>query len=340
MKLILSKHGGTTRAVTCLRLLIAAALLAAATSSGAIAVAGTCVGGIRPQDEIILVNVRPACGCCDPAVLAETVQVESYLASDESGSRGWQASDLASAVGGDPSASTIIFVHGNRLTNWDAKCEGIAAYRRIVQQVTDDAPIRFIIYSWPSAQISGPLKDVRVKAARTRPAGCQLAWLVDQLSPQTPITMVGFSYGARIITGSLHVLGGGSLGGLSLAVQHPDRQPVNAVLLASALNSDWLCPGHYHGQAMTMVHQMVLVNNCEDRAMKYYRFSSTCGNPQALGYCGPTCIDPLGASKITEMNASRYVGSEHNLFCYLSTPGVTSEIGQMASAGGAVVAAY
>ena len=153
--------------------------------------------------------------------------------------------------------------------------------------------------------------------------------------------MVGFSYGARIITGSLHILGGGSLGGMGLAqLQHPDRQPVNVVMLASALNSDWLCPGHYHGQAMTMVHQMVLVNNCEDRAMKYYRFSTTCGNPQALGYCGPTCIDPEGASKITQLNASRYVGNEHNLFCYLSTPGVTSEIGQMASTAGAVVAAY
>jgi hypothetical protein len=243
-------------------------------------------------------------------------------------------------AGADASLSTVIFVHGNRLTNWDAKCEGLAAYRRIVRQ-SDAAPIRFVIYSWPSAQISGPLKDVRVKATRTRPAGCQLAWFVDQLPAETPITMVGFSFGARIVTGSLHILGGGSLGHMGFAeLHHPNRRPVNAVLIAAGLNSDWLCAGHYHGQAMTMVSQMVLVNNCEDRAMKYYHFSTTCGRPQALGYCGPTCIDPAAASKIVEINVSRYVGSEHNLFCYLSAPGVTSEIGHFASAvGNAVVAA-
>jgi hypothetical protein len=341
MMLILIARGGMTRALAAVRLIVAATLLVALCSGGSIAAAGTLAGGIRPQDEIYLVNVRPVGGCCDPAALAERVQFQVYQVQDGSSCRVWQTSDLQAIAGANPSVSTIIFVHGNRLTNGDAKSEGVAAYRRIVRQVNDDAPIRFVIYSWPSAQISGPLKDVRVKAARTRPAGCQLAWFVDQLPAEMPLTMVGFSYGARIITGSLHVLGGGSLGGMGLAsLEHPNRQPVNAVLLASALNSDWLCPGHYHGQAMTMVHQMVLVNNCEDRAMKYYRFSTTCGNPQALGYCGPTCIDPAGAAKIVQINASGYVGSEHNLFCYLSVPGVTNEVGQMASAGGPVMAAY
>ena len=99
---------------------------------------------------------------------------------------------------------------------------------------------------------------------------------------------------------------------------------MNVVLLAAALNSDWLCPGHYHGQAMSQVDQMLLVNNQQDRAMKYYHFSSTSGRPQALGFCGPTCIDAAGASKIIERNVSRYVGKEHDLFCYLSAPGVTS----------------
>lgn len=313
--------------------------LAVFAGAGDFAQASTSAGGVRPQDEIILVSVRTVGGCCDPNSLADGVQIENYQASGESGCRQWQASNLANVVGADPAVSTLIFVHGNRLTNWDAKCEGLAAYRRIVRNCADVSPVRFVIFSWPSAQISGPLKDVRVKAARTRPAGCQLAWFVDQLPAETPITMVGFSFGARIVTGSLHILGGGSLSGMGVGeLQHPNRQPVNVVLLASALNSDWLCPGHYHGQAMTIVHQMVLVNNCEDRAMKYYHFSTTCGKPQALGYCGPTCIDPASASKIVELNVARYVGTEHDLFCYLGAPGVTSEIDQFISAGSAVVA--
>lgn len=304
-------------------------LSAAALSSGAQAIAG----GIRPQDDIVLVNVRPVGGCCDAGTLAECAQFEAYV-NCESGGRRWQQASLESLTSADPSVSTIVFVHGNRLTNWDSKCEGLAAYRRIASQA-GDAPIRFVIFSWPSAQIPGPLKDVRVKAVRTRPAGCQLAWLVDQLPAETPVTLVGFSYGARIATGALHILGGGSLGGMTVSLQHPDRQPMNAVLLASALNSDWLCPGRYHGNAMSMVNQMVLVNNCEDMAMKYYHFSTTCGRPQALGYCGPTCIDPASASKIVELNVARYVGREHDLFCYLSAPGVISEIAGLSTAAAA-----
>ena len=154
-----------------------------------------------------LVNVRPLGGCCDPDRMADGVQVESYQAQDETGRRRWQASNLESIFAADPTVSTVIFVHGNRLTNWDAKCEGLAAYRRIVRQSASGEPIRFVIFSWPSAQIRGPLKDVRVKAARTRPAGCQLAWFVDQLPAETPLTLVGFSFGAesfsraRIVTG-------------------------------------------------------------------------------------------------------------------------------------------
>jgi len=335
MRLILLSRGEEFRAQLRWHVALAALVII---SLGALAQTSAWAGGVRPQDEILLVNVRPVGCCCDSAVLAGGVQIESYQPIDESGCRQWQASNMASVVAADPSVSTVIFVHGNRLTNWDAKSEGVAAYRRVVRQSTDGAPIRFIIFSWPSAQIPGPLRDVRVKAARTRPAGCQLAWFIDQLPEETPLTLVGFSYGARIITGSLNILGGGNRSFAEL--QHPNRPPVNAVLIAAALNSDWLCPGHCHGQAMALVHELVLVDNCADRAMKYYRFSTKYGNPQALGLCGPTCIDPAGAAKIVELNVSRYVGSEHNLFCYLSAPGVTSEISEFAqTTSGPVVAA-
>jgi hypothetical protein len=158
-----------------------------------------------------------------------------------------------------------------------------------------------------------------------------LTWFVDQLPEESRVTLVGFSFGARIITGALHILGGGSLGRhCHFEPQHSGRRPVDVVLMAAALHADWLCPGHYHGQAMSQVDRMLLLNNCSDPAMKYYRFVSRGGRPQALGCCGPTCIDADGAAKITERNVGCYVGKEHNLFCYLSSPGVIGQIWEYA----------
>ena len=149
---------------------------------------------------------------------------------------------------------------------------------------------------------------------------------------ETPVSLVGFSFGARIITGGLHILAGGSLGGMSLAEHvHPNRPPMNVVLIGAALHANWLGDGQYHGLAMTQVDQMFLVNSCQDVAMRYYRFVTTCGRPQALGLCGPTNISAENAAKIQKREVGRYSGSQHNLFLYLCPPGVVGQIWDNAS---------
>jgi hypothetical protein len=206
----------------------------------------------------------------------------------------------------------------------------------------DAPPIRFVIFSWPSSKVSGLLHDIRVKAARTGPAGYQLAWVIDQLPEETPVSLVGFSFGARIITGGLHILAGGSLGGCCCLNEHvhPNRPPMSVILMASALHSYWLAPGQYHGLAMTQVSQMCLINNCEDNAMKYYDFIEPgLGGPQALGLCGPTCISHDYAQKIRNRDVSCSVGSEHLLMRYICAPGDSGLIWEY-TAGSALGEAY
>jgi hypothetical protein len=280
--------------------------------------------GIRPEDEITLINTRSICSCCDPEALRKELRVESYAVCDESGARHWQDSDLQAFLNFNSSVPTVIFVHGNQISPWDAKNEGVAVYRRMIAHGCDAPPIRFVIYSWPSSQISGMLRDVREKAARTGPSGCKLAWLIDQMPAETPLSLIGFSFGARIITGSLHILAGGSLGcGMELAEHvHPNRPQVSVIMMASAVHAHWLGDGQYHGLAMTQVSQMCLINNCDDLAMKYYDFIEPgCGGPQALGLCGPTRISAENARKIINRDVSRYVGDQHDLMRYVSAPG-------------------
>jgi hypothetical protein len=280
--------------------------------------------GIRLQDQIVVINTRNLCGCCDSESFHEGIMVENYALVDETGCRCWQPNDLQSFLTFDPTVPTVIFVHGNQITPGDAKSEGLDVYRHMILHGCDAPPVRFVIFSWPSSQISGLLRDVRVKAARTGPAGYQLAWLIDQLPEETPLSMVGFSFGARIITGGLHVLAGGSLGGCCCLSEHlhPNRPPMSVILMASALHSYWLAPGQYHGLAMTQVSRMCLINNCDDNAMKYYGFIEPgLGGPQALGLCGPTCISPDYAQKIVNRDVSCSVGSEHLLMRYICAPG-------------------
>jgi hypothetical protein len=197
--------------------------------------------GIRRQDEILVVNTRMI-GCnCDPQALRGGLLFESYAVTDEVGHRHWQPSDLESFLALDPSVPTIIFIHGNQISPGDAKHEGLAVYRRLVHYGADGPPIRFVIFSWPSSRVGGLLRDVRVKATRTDPTGCQLAWLLDQMPAETSVTLVGFSYGARIITAGLHIYAGGNLGRLALHERvHPNRGPMNVVLMSAALHAHWL----------------------------------------------------------------------------------------------------
>lgn len=285
------------------------------------------VNGVRRQDEIVVVNAR-AVGCaCDPNVLRNGLAVEDYAVCDDVGYRRWRRADLNRLAAADPSVPTIIFVHGNQISPADAKNEGLAVYRRIVNYGTQGPPIRFVIFSWPSAKVGGLLRDVRVKATRTDPAGCQLAWLIDQLPVESPITLVGFSYGARIITASLHLLAGGHLGPLALVERaHPQRPPVNAVLMSAALHAHWLGEGQYHGLALTQVNHVLLLNNCSDPAMRFYHLAfKGPGRPQALGLRGPTRVAYGERGKIQMRDVSRY-GSQHSLFLYVCAPGVAGQI--------------
>lgn len=279
--------------------------------------------GVRLEDEIEVVNTRSICNC-DADALRTGLKFETYSVCDETGNRRWHASDMESYLSFDPAVPTIIFVHGNQITPGDAKCEGLAVYRKIILQGCDAPRIRFVIFSWPASKVGGLLRDVREKAARTGPAGYHLGWLLDQMPAETPISLVGFSFGSRIITGGLHILAGGSLGG-SLKLDepvHPHRPEVNVVLMASATHSYWLAKGEYHGLAMSQVKRALLINNCDDRAMKYYdMLIPGRGGPQALGLCGPTKINKDYAAKIFNRDVSRYVGAEHDLMMYLCAPG-------------------
>lgn len=213
---------------------------------------------------------------------------------------------------------TTFFIHGNRIDHWLALRDGLDVYFQLVGKLDDERPVRFVIWSWPSSQIKGPLKDVRSKAWRSDTDAYYLARFLAGMSPDVPTGIVGYSYGARIAGGALHLLGGGNLNGQTIAAG--ERPPIRVAFWAAAMHNHWLLPGHYHGQALPMADRWLITYNCCDPVLSRYQWLEKCGNPVALGYSGFYGRNRLSSelnARVEEMNVTRLVGGTHDMRPYL-----------------------
>jgi hypothetical protein len=291
---------------------------AVAQISGRTVSTAACPGCYRAFDEIWVISTRGLGGCghipAPPKFFVQRRTIEGA----------WVVSSIDEFLAADNPPTPIGFaMHGNRVNSSDAIRQGMMAYRQFTAGVPASQPVRFVIWSWPSDRIHGILKDIRAKAARTNTDGKYLAWTLYQLDPQTPVSLIGFSYGARIASGALHILAGGSLDGFALAPATKPRTPVRAVLTAAALHNYWLAQGRYHGRALEVVDSMLLINNSCDMALKRYRFLDRSRTAAALGYTGPAGWSPHYA-KIRIVDACRDVGKMHSWDSYLTSPRYTT----------------
>jgi hypothetical protein len=267
-------------------------------------------------DRVYLISTRGIGTRCECSAMHSGLQCEELVAEGYS-ARHWRSvewSDVAAELA-EP-LPTVIYVHGNRVDPGFDKTHGLEIYRSLAARKPSGAPIRYIIWSWPSSKVSGIINDYQVKAARTRPVAWQLAWAVDQMPPETPLTLVGHSYGARVVTGTLHLLAGGRLGDLELVDRtHPVRPPIRAALLAAAVDASWIRPGGFHGRALELVDEALLVNNHRDPAMRFYHLAFE-GHVRPLGYGG---ISGLGqfADRVRTVDVTPAVGRRHALEDYL-----------------------
>jgi len=300
-----------------LAILIALVVVAGAGQRVQADAAGCC--GLRPQDQLWLVSDRSL--GCDINAAADRLRYWRYECE-----RGWTPASLAElSAAEDPAATTTIFVHGYQIPSCEAFTKGWSAYRALVR-CADDRPVRFIVWSWPSQQTCGIFQDVKLKAARTNVTAGYLAWFIDRLNPETAVNLWGHSFGARAITGALHLLGGGSLGYVHLEERkNPSRAPAQVVLMAAALDSNWLYPGHFHGQALSQTSSLLLVNNgCDRLLMRYHLLYHRRDCREALGYVGlyRGRISGDDHAKVMQIDACCHVGKQHQFALYLSAPAI------------------
>ena len=281
----------------------------------------------RPQDQVWLLDARNL-GCLDDASARDVkLGYERYdLATD-----GWQRRRPADFFSG-PGAKlpTVVWVHGDLVDDSRAREIGLTVYRELIGGHCAGPPLRFVIWSWPSERVFRlPLKDARLKAERTVPASYRLAWCLNRFDPKSPVSLIGYSYGSRIVASTLHLLGGGALEDGASQGSSSRHAATMWCYWPAALDYDLLEPGKANGRALSQVDRLVLLNNPCDRILAHYdRLPCGGGGPPALGYEGVADLKALGANaaRLRQVDASPYVGPRHRWWLYIESPTLIGEI--------------
>ena len=236
-----------------------------------------------------------------------------YLRLDEQ----WTESDAdAFRAADNPAMPTVVFIHGNATSDEEAFSKGMFTYQTICA-ASCGKPFRFVIWSWPAGRICRRLyDDVLLKVDYSNVDSYYLATWLARIKPDVKVSLVGHSLGARIITGALHLLGGGEviqsrLSEETVAAWSSGKpRAVRGMLLAAAIDFDWLSPGGCHDRALAQTEQVLVSCNHRDRVLRLYPliYGERCG-PKALGFVGPHGVDQ--SANIETINVSRTVGGIH-----------------------------
>jgi len=172
---------------------------------------------------------------------------------------------------------------------------------------------------------------LREHADRADSDAWYLGWLLNRMNPDVKVGLAGYSFGARVVTGAMHLLGGGELCGMRLAggaaglpsADTASRRVVRGVLLAAAEDSRWLDAGAPNGQAIPLADHLLLLNNGCDRALRLYPHLYRCDRADALGYVG---FRGDGDDKVEQMNVCCLVGKRHDWAKYFDNPALIAQM--------------
>lgn len=292
--------------------------------------AGDRIAPVAPGCSVWYVSSRNLPLEGDPAAQAAQMDFECYVAGE-----GWVPSTLdAFLATDDPHTRTTFYVHGNWATEDDAHFTG----NRMRELLTNGAcgSWRFVIFTWPADRCGKSMvRDARMKAARAEAQSYYLAWLLDQLHPQVPVTLVGYSYGTRLISSGLHLLGGGAVHHRRLEPRvHPERRGIRAILIAAAIDANCFGVDGRYSAALFSVDCVLATVNARDPYLCFYSLLYGAGGPPALGYSGVIEGAKLkfGDRLVSQMDVTHRVRRHHSLNRYVEAPQVLAELRHFAQA--------
>lgn len=247
-------------------------------------------------------------------------QVTRY--EDGSGLRKSSLQELTSSL--HPSVPICIMVHGSLVDSPSVLPESQRTWKWL-RQGAGDRPFHMIYFRWPSYRILSPLVniDFAVLGRRASRNGFYLAGLIQSLSAESPVALLGHSHGTRVISSALHLMAGGSVENMACQQLHSRHPRIRAVFTASAIDHDWLNPGERFGRALYSAECLLNLKNSHDPALFIYPLRRIASR-RALGNTGFTAADrkALGSfnSKVRDIDVSDVIGCRHIWPAYVNQP--------------------
>jgi hypothetical protein len=224
-----------------------------------------------------------------------------------------------------PDRPVCFVIHGS-YNYWPDVVKESQQIDRWIHTAAPNLPLQFVYFTWPSNGYMPFILpvDLAILGRRSGAHGAYLASLISQFPPGQPVSIVGHSHGARTAAAALHVLGGGALEkGQALPCGFHPPERLRAVLIAAAIDHNWLDPGQRYGQALVVPERVLLMKNASDATLGIYPMRIGRGE-RALGKCGLgpddwLAIGPMGA-KVSEFDVGRYTSWHHGFDNYHERP--------------------
>lgn len=211
----------------------------------------------------------------------------------------------------DPNVPLVIIIHGNLMTYPDAMNHG-AKFRQLSRKMGRH---RLVVWSWPSERTDNPIRqDCLLKAQRADVQARFLATALRHLPHGSKVSLVGFSFGSRLVCQTLQTLATTAHNGYT---GHHLR--IRTVLLGAAVDQGCLRPGQRYGYALNMVESMLIHINPQDNILRWYPLLVGVHGPKALGREGAFLngISPYNLQKIRTRNVQRLIGHDHGFMVSL-----------------------
>ncbi|HUE12638.1 MAG TPA: hypothetical protein VMR25_00615 [Planctomycetaceae bacterium] len=229
-----------------------------------------------------------------------------------------------------PGTPVCVVVHGS-FTNWKGLCADCTPVYRWLRSANPSRTVNVVFYTWPS---SGPITyephlDVAILGMRASFNSVYLGDVVARIPSGHPVCIIGHSHGARMTAAALHLLGGGEVDDTRLTYLPPPDQRIRSVLIAGALDHQWLDPGQRYGLALCRTECLLYMRNDHDIVLTFYPlrrvFSRRALGEKGLSRRDQDRLGPLN-SKVVQLDVTRVIQSGHMWNNYYIHPELAAAI--------------